>query len=134
MTIRTAILSDLEALAAHDHHISRAELEHLISLGRVTVLDIDGELAGWLRWNLFWDNTPFLNLLFLLESHRGKGYGRELMAHWEARMAGLGYNQVMTSTASDDYAQHFYVRLGYTALGGFTPFGESYELILGKEL
>lgn len=134
MTIRTAILSDLEALAAHDHHISRAELENLISLGRVTVLDIDGELAGWLRWNLFWDNTPFLNLLFLMESHRGKSYGRELMAHWEARMAGLGYKQVMTSTASDEYAQHFYVRLGYTALGGFTPFGESYELILGKEL
>ena len=98
------------------------------------MLDIDGELAGWLRWNLFWDNTPFLNLLFLLESHRGKGYGRELMAHWEARMAGLGYNQVMTSTASDEYAQHFYARLGYTALGGFTPFGEAYELILGKEL
>ena len=134
MTMRTAILSDLEMIASHDHHISRDELTRLIILGRVTVLEVEGQFAGWLRWNLFWDNIPFLNMLYLLESYRGKSYGRELMAHWEAQMAGLGYDRVMTSTASDEYAQHFYVKLGYTAIGGFTPFGDAYELIFCKTL
>ena len=134
MTIRTATLSDLPVLACHDRHISETELENQIRLGRITVAEADGEFLGWLRWNLFWDNTPFLNMLYLLETHRGKGYGQELMARWEAQMADLGYDRVMTSTASDEYAQHFYQKLGYSAIGGFIPFGDPYELIFSKIL
>ena len=132
MTIRTALFSDHESIAAHDHHISRSELTHLISMGRVTVLEVDGQFAGWLRWNLFWDNTPFLNMLYLLEPYRGRGYGRAMMEHWEAQMANLGYGRLMTSTAADEYAQHFYTKLGYTAIGGFTLPGDPYELIFCK--
>lgn len=134
MTIRIATLADLPLLVNHDHHISEAEFKNLIILGRVSVAEVCGEFAGWLRWNLFWDNTPFLNMLFLLVPHRGKGFGRELIAHWEAQMIDKGFNRVMTSTASDEYAQHFYQKLGYTAIGGFTPAGEAYELIFEKRL
>ena len=134
MTIRTADMTDLPVLVCHDRHISKTELENLICLGRVTVLEVEGQFAGWLRWNLFWDNTPFLNMLYLLEPYRGKGYGRELMKHWETNLRNLGFDRCLTSTASDEYAQHFYRKLGYTALGGFTPFGDPYELIFGKML
>ena len=134
MTIRTATTEDLSLLAQHDRHISHAELENSIRLGRVAVAEEDGIFLGWLRWNLFWDNTPFLNLIYLPEPHRGKGHGKAMMDWWERQMAAQGYDTVMTSTASDEYAQHFYVNLGYTALGGFAPFGESYELIFGKKL
>jgi GNAT superfamily N-acetyltransferase len=134
MTIRIATLADLPILSSHDHHISKNELENLIRLGRVTIAEAEGEFVGWLRWNLFWDNTPFLNMLFLLESYRGQGYGLELMTHWEVRMNNMGFDRVMTSTASDEYAQHFYQKLGYTAIGGFTPSGDSYEIIFEKSL
>ena len=134
MTIRTAVNADLPVLASYDRHISEKELENLIRLGRVTLCEADGQFAGWLRWNLFWDNTPFLNLLYLLEPYRGKGYGKTLMDHWETQMQHQGFDRVMTSTASDEYAQHFYQKLGYTAIGGFTPFGDPYELIFSKML
>jgi GNAT superfamily N-acetyltransferase len=134
MTIRTAVMADLPVLAGYDRHVSEQELENLVRLGRVTIAEADGEFLGWLRWNLFWDNTPFLNLLYPLEPYRGMGYGRELMNHWEARMLDLGFDRVMTSTASDEYAQHFYRKLGYSAIGGFTPFGDPYELIFSKML
>lgn len=134
MTIRTATMADLPVLSNHDRHIFQEELNNLIRLGRVTILEVDGEFAGWLRWNLFWDNTPFLNMLYLLEPHQGKGYGKEMMAHWEAQMRHLGFERVMTSTASDEYAQHFYQKLGYTAIGGFTPSGDAYEIIFEKTL
>ena len=134
MTIRTAVMADLPVLACHDRHISRDELENLIRLGRVTIAEDDGEFAGWLRWNLFWDNTPFLNLLYLLEPYRGKGYGKALMDHWEKQMQHQGFDRVMTSTASDEYAQHFYQKLGYSAIGGFTPPGDSYEIIFDKSI
>ena len=134
MLIRTAVLEDIPRITQYDRHISQEELDNLVRLGRVCICQDRGEFCGWLRWNLFWDNTPFLNLLYLLEPHRGKGFGREMMAHWEAAMKVQGYAAVMTSTASDEYAQHFYRKLGYTAIGGFTPLGEVYELIFQKEL
>jgi GNAT superfamily N-acetyltransferase len=134
MTIRTAVMADLPVLAGYDRHVSEQELENLIRLGRVTIAEADGEFLGWLRWNLFWDNTPFLNMLFLTEAHRGQGYGKAMMDHWEAVMKDQGFDRVMTSTASDEYAQHFYQKLGYTAIGGFTIPGDPYELIFCKEL
>ena len=56
------------------------------------------------------------------------------MDHWEKQMRHQGFDRVMTSTASDEYAQHFYQKLGYTAIGGFTPFWEAYELVFSKSL
>lgn len=134
MQIRSAQAGDLAFLVSLDPHISPAELDNLIRLGRVAVAETDEGFAGWLRWNLFWDNTPFLNMLYIMESFRGKGYGRKMMLHWETEMDQQGYDTVMTSTASDEFAQHFYRKLGYTAIGGFTPFDEPYELIFAKKL
>ena len=132
--IRTAKLSDTELLFFYDRHISKAELENVIGLGRLFILEFEGCFAGWLRYGLFWDNTPFMNMLFLLEEYRGKGLGKMLALFWERKMAESGYSEVMTSTASDEYAQHFYIRLGYKIVGGFAPSGEPFELILSKQL
>ena len=134
MTVRTASDKDLSWILENDRHISAWELQNLTQLGRVAVAEENGIFLGWLRWNLFWDNTPFLNMLYLLESYRGIGYGKAMMAHWEAEMEAQGYELLMTSTASDEYAQHFYQKLGYSAVGGFTPPGEDYELIFAKKL
>lgn len=134
MDIRTAKPDDLPTLAQHDRHISPRELETSIRLGRVYIAEEQGELLGWLRYNLFWDNTPFMNLLYVLDGYRGKGLGRALTERWEAQMKRAGYETVMTSTQSSERAQHFYTRLGYAAVGGFLPPGEGYELIFSKKL
>lgn len=132
--IRPAAPGDLPALALLDRHISRRELERSVELGRVSVAEEGGALAGVLRWNLFWDNTPFLNLLFVADGRRGRGLGRALTERWEGQMRRAGYGAVMTSTQSNEYAQHFYDRLGYAAVGGFALPGEPYELIFAKKL
>ena len=132
--IRTADKLDTELLLSLDRHISRSELESIIGLGRVFILECGGSFAGWLRYGLFWDNTPFMNMLFLLEEYRGRGFGKMLALFWERKMAEYGYAEVMTSTASDEYAQHFYNRLGYSTVGGFAPSGEPFELILSKKI
>ena len=134
MTIKSASESHIPMLMQYDRHISESELRNLISIGRILVTEEQGVFCGWLRWNLFWDNTPFMNLLYFLEPFRGKGYGRALVEFWEAEMKESGYPMVLTSTQSDEYAQHFYQKLGYTAIGGFTMPGDPYELIFVKEL
>ncbi len=134
MEFRPAAAADIQRLKKLDTHITGQELENSIRLGRVYLAEEGGQLAGWLRYGLFWDSIPFLNLLFLLEGSRGKGYGRKLMEYWEERMGRLGCPLVMTSTASDEYAQHFYHKLGYSVVGGFQPEDAPFELILAKKL
>lgn len=134
MIIRHATPADLPFLAENDRHVTPKELDSLIRLGRVLLIEADGQAAGWLRWNLFWDNTPFMNLLYLLESYRMQGLGRALTRHWEQEMRESGYEAVLTSTQANEPAQHFYRHLGYTDVGGFLLPEESYELILHKAL
>ncbi len=132
--IRNANPNDLSFLLEHDRHISPAEMDQSIRLGRVLLLEAGGKPAGWLRWNLFWDSTPFMNLLYLLDGHRMQGHGRALVRHWESQMKEAGHACVLTSTAANEPAQHFYRHLGYRDIGGFLQEGESYELILEKRL
>ena len=134
MTVIHAGEVHLPQLLANDHHISETELKRLICLGRVLIALEDEEFCGWLQWNLFWDNTPFMNMLYIPESRRGKGYGKALVEFWEAEMKSSGYRMVLTSTQSDEYAQHFYQLLGYTAIGGFLLPGDPYEIIFHKSL
>ena len=133
--IRQAGESDLYFLEAHDRHIDAQELARVVRLGRVVIAtDAEGAPVGWLRWGLFWDNTPFMNLLFVLPQARGQGVARALIARWEDDMRAQGYAVAMTSTASDEDAQGLYRHLGYRAAGGFLPEGEPFELIFVKRL
>lgn len=134
MKIRLAQTNDLEILFLNDRHISKCELGNLIRLNRVYIIENNVNFIGWLRYNLFWDNTPFMNMLYILEENRGQSFGKLLVEHWENEMRNLGYNTIMTSTASDEYAQHFYMKLGYKVVGGFTPFGDPFEVILSKQI
>lgn len=126
--------NDIEMILKYDKHISRDELSRLIGTKRVLICTHNGEFAGWLRYNLFWDNTPFMNMLFILKEYRGLGYGYNLVFFWEKLMRDKGFNYVMTSTQADEYAQHFYRKLGYTDIGSFIPGKGTLELIFEKNL
>jgi GNAT superfamily N-acetyltransferase len=136
---RFASVNDVETLIQHDNHIHEAIIRDKIARNEIIVA-YDGEtFAGWLRYGLFWDMIPFMNMLFLLPEYRGRGIGRRLVEHWENLMLEQGYKTVMTSTQQNECAQHFYNALGYVAIGGFIQShepisNESYEIILSKVL
>lgn len=132
--IRIAELGDLHFLKTHDKHISESVLKNAIRQEHILMAEINSEIIGWLRYNYFWDNTPFMNMLFIVSEYRGNRYGANLVAHWEKQMKQSGFHVVMTSTQANEYAQHFYQKLGYNAIGGFLMGNEPYELILSKEI
>ena len=134
MEIRYAKPGDLEMISEYDEHISKEEMKNSIAMKRIILLFIDGEYEGWLRFNLFWDNIPFMNMLFISEEQRGKGYGRDLVEFWEHEMAKQGYKIVMTSTQSDEEAQFFYRRLGYEDRGALLLPKEPLEIIFYKNV
>jgi len=132
--IRFARPEDIDILIDKDKKIDKQEMLNLINLNRVYIMEEDGKFIGWLRYNLFWDNTPFMNMIHLNDEDRGKGFGRKFVEFWEDEMRKLGYKTVLTSTASDEFAQHFYIKLGYNSIGGFLPIGKTFEIILSKKL
>ena len=130
--IRYANDKDIDVLVKYDKHIARNELINIIALKRVIIIK-DKEFIGWLRYNLFWDNTPFMNMLYILAPFRNKGYGALLVKFFEEEMK-KNYNIVLTSTQDNESAKYFYRYLGYKDIGSFKIPSEEKELILFKEL
>ena len=102
-----------------DKHLPEQEFMDKVNNKRGYVLLEANEPTGLLRYNLFWDNTPFCTLLAINREHQRKGYGKKLMEHWENDMKAQGYGMLLTSTRVDEEAQHFYRKLGYKDCGGF---------------
>ena len=71
MDIRLADAQDFALLAKYDQHISPEELRRKLDRSEVMIATDNGVFAGWMRWNFFWDEIPFLNMLYLLEPYRG---------------------------------------------------------------
>ena len=102
MHIRSAAYDDTNWILAHDRWIRRDTLQQKIGMGQVYVAAEESTRTAWLRYGLFWDNTPFLYMLHVLEKYRGKGIGTALVTYWEQEMKRLGYTAAMTSTAQTD--------------------------------
>ncbi len=134
MEIRIAQMSDLNFLENYDKHITKNILIKQIKESHILIANEESESIGWLRYNLFWDCIPFMNLLHILQKHRGKGYGKILTLEWEKAMKDQGYCVVMTSTQANEASQHFYRKLGYVDVGGFMPPHEPFEIILMKQI
>jgi len=121
-----------------DMHLSESEFMLKIRDRRGYVISDESKPIGVMRYNLFWDNTPFLTLIHFEESQRGKGFGRQAMLFWENEMRDIGYKMIMTSTQVDEQAQHFYRKLGYIDRGGIfldnTPFEQPQEILMLKVL
>ncbi len=132
--IRYASMADKELLLSRDCHIKEDILEKAILNRYVLVMLAGGNLAGWLRWGLFWDEIPFMNMLYFLEEYRGLGFGTQLVGFWENEMPKLSYDKVMTSSQANETAQHFYRKLGYRDAGGFFPFCKDFEILFTKEI
>lgn len=134
MIIRFATDNDVRVLLLYDKHISKQQLMEAIKGQRVLIAEYEDKLVGFLRYNLFWDNTPFMNMLYVLNEHRNKSIGATLLNEWEEFMRKSSYKIVMTSTLSNENAQHFYRKFGYKDSGSLLMPNEPLEIIFIKEL
>lgn len=132
--IRYASENDFAVLKKYDKHIDRSELKNSIKAKRVLIMFDNDIFIGWLRFNLFWDNIPFMNMLYFIESYRGKGNGKQLVDFWENEMRNHQYKMVMTSTQSNEQAQFFYRKNGYIDCGSLLLPDEPLEIIMLKNL
>lgn len=134
MYIKIARENDLNILGRYEKHIEKSELQNKINNEQIRIAEEDSIFIGWLRYGLFWDNTPFINMLYILKQYRSKKAGSNLVESWENDMKIQGYKLVMTSTLSNEEGQHFYRSLGYKDSGILILPGEPAEIIFTKNL
>ncbi|GGI44663.1 N-acetyltransferase [Paenibacillus marchantiophytorum] len=135
MKIVVATDSDFDYIFQHDHHILENLILPKIMYKQIYILrNQDGSNIGWMRYGYFWDNTPFMNMIWIEEQYRGKGVGKQAVLLWEDEMKQKGFKIVMTSTQANEEAQHFYRKLSYRDAGCLLLENEPMEIILTKKL
>lgn len=134
MKITPANEMHLLFLQENDCHISKETLIKKIEKEEILIMEIAGICVGWLRYSLFWDEIPFMNMLYFLEDYRKRGYGKILVDYWERLLMEKGHRRFLTSTLANEDAQHFYRKMGYRDIGGFVLPLEPLEIILMKDL
>lgn len=134
MKVEYPSLTDLYDISSLDRSIDSSILKDKIQRHEILVARDGNKIVGLLRYSLFWDNTPFMNLLLVEEDRRKEGIGSKLVRHWELMMKEGGFEIVMTSSQSDETAQDFYRKLKYREVGSFEFPGQKAELIFLKEL
>lgn len=117
MEIKKIKQQDKEDWLSLDRHLSEEEFENKVNDQMGYTIWKDGSLAGIFRWNMFWDNIPFVTLILIEAGERNQGIGRMVMETWEKEMKAKGYKVVMTSTQVDEDAQNFYRKIGYKDCG-----------------
>ena len=89
-SIQPALPEDWGAWRELDRHVCRAGFLAAVRRSMAWWVLEEGQPVGVLRYQLFWEQIPFLNLLFLKASARRQGHGRAAMALWEAEMSRAG--------------------------------------------
>ncbi|MBE9917123.1 GNAT family N-acetyltransferase [Paenibacillus donghaensis] len=134
MKIEVAIESDYQYLFEKDSHIAESLIRTKIRDHEIFIFRESNQEIGWMRYGYFWDNTPFLNMIWFDKEYRGQGNGKEAVLYWEELMKQKGFEVVMTSTQSNEDAQHFYRKLGYKDVGCLLQENDPLEVILLKKL
>ena len=125
--IRYMQMDDKDFWYSLDNHLLEKEFENKVRNKRGYILLENKKPIRLLRYNLFWDNTPFCTMLFIDWNYHNKGYGTMLMEYWEKDMKSQGYGMLLTSTQVDEDAQHFSRKLGDRDCGGFVIDIPGYE-------
>jgi len=133
--LHLATIQDIDFLVRHDRQLTRSSMLDKIHRNEVYIIEHESEPIGWARYNLFCDSVPFLTNINVLENHRRRGFGSQLIRHWEEQMKDRGFTFVLTSTQADEDAQFFYRKVGYSDCGSMLfPGQAATEIMLSKNL
>ncbi|MGM0882903.1 MAG: GNAT family N-acetyltransferase [Bacillota bacterium] len=135
MKVDFAAESDYDYIVERDHHILESLIMTKIKQNEIYIMRNQQHMnIGWMRYGYFWDNTPFMNMIWVDEEYRGNGVGKQVVLFWENHMKQKGCKMVMTSTLANEAAQHFYRNLGYKDVGCLLLENEPLEIILIKSI
>ena len=132
---KDASAADLQVLSdGLDAHTDKHFNDKSRTLLAFFVRDEHGRIVGGVNGNYGTFGWLYVNALWVHESLRGSGYGRELMERIEAEAIRHGCKNSFLNTMSFQ-APEFYKKLGYKVFGELEDFpGEHSRIFLRKKL
>jgi GNAT superfamily N-acetyltransferase len=106
---------DSKLVAFNKANVPFLQSEDWISLSHV-LKDDSGHLLAGINATLYCWNVMYVEIMYVDEEHRGKGYGTLLLQHAESKARRLGGHLSHLDTF-DWQAKGFYERLGYSVFG-----------------
>lgn len=138
MDIRWVTEADQAFILSITPHVNDRHLDHLVYTKTGYVLWEGSRRVGIMTYCLLWDNLPFMNLLFVIEEYRNRGFASKAIAAWEKEMKQQGCKMTLVSTQVNEQAQHLYRKLGYVDCGSLvfsgTPLDQPMEMFMRKVL
>lgn len=138
MNLKHMQMSDKDFVMSIDSHVNDLQYKNRVDTKTGYIIWTDNIRAGLMHYSVLWDSLPFLNLIFVKETHRNKGIASKAMKLWEEDMKEQGYKMVLVSTQVDEDAQHLYRKLGYIECGALlmngTPLEQPMEMFMRKIL
>ena len=136
ISVRWAEQGDLE-FVGQDGYTKGEVVQRKIEQREVLVVEVDGRLAGYLRFEFLWSIQPYLSLIRVLGDYRGKGAGRALLEHLENVLRSQGHTVLFSSSQVDEAeAQEWHRHMGFQECGVIAGLNEGGvgELFFRKSL
>lgn len=137
--VREATHADIRAIRAIDerivgHGTPAERLARAIDGGQVAVAVVDGSLAGYARWQEFWDRIPLCVYVRVCPEHRRQGTGRALYAHLEHRFRREQRAFWLSSTEeTNDISRRFHEALGFRRIGALSDLDQDADEIFYRK-
>ena len=134
LVVSFATADDLDELAGVEPHphMTRDILADKIARRQVVVARQGDRMVGHLRFSMFWDLIPFIDLLIVAPSLRREKIGTRLAMFLEDAMRSRGHRRVLTSSLSSEEGQKFFRAVGYVDAGCLLLPTEPLEILFYK--
>ena len=118
ITVRFATKADLTALLAFDHGTRSEVLESKIELYEMIVAERLGEIIGYLKLEYIWSKIPYISLIILKQTFRGKGIGTLMLNYLVDFLKMNGYTTLLSSSQVDEASpQNWHRKKGFSECG-----------------
>jgi N-acetylglutamate synthase-like GNAT family acetyltransferase len=117
-SVRLAKISDIPMLQALDDWPKEHIWQHKITGGEVIVLELASDIIGLIRYELLWTTVPFMSLIVIEQSHRGKGYSKLLLEFLKNHLRDQGRIALLSSSQTNEPGpQNWHRHMGFKSNG-----------------
>lgn len=142
LLIRFANPEDFALVRHFDPHsgsIDPVRIQHKLSAQEIILAFDATQPVGIIRFCYIWSVKPYLDLIWVSQSHRSQGIGTQLLHFLETDLLKHGYTHLMTSSMENEPApQKWHKQHGFREIGQLAdinlPDDDTREVFFIKEL
>ena len=116
--VRFAGPEDLEWCVVGDIHVTEKVVRNKIVNDECVVVELDGQLIGYIRLEYLWSTVPYIGLIFVMEEYQNEGIGRKMLGFLEEHLRAHGHDVLMSSSqANEPNPQAWHRAAGFVECG-----------------